>query len=86
VTANVFWIDGDPPPSTDRQPTMRHQRYAEALRGRPGRWALLADLESGSAGSIRSGQLVPYRPGGTFDAVVRRGRVYARYLGKAVDS
>lgn len=85
MSANLFWIDGDPPASTDRAPTLRHQVHAETLRTKPGRWALLADLESGAAGSIRSGQLVPYRPGGSFEAVVRRGRVYARFVGEEAE-
>lgn len=82
MTANLFWLGGDPPASTDRAPTLRHQVHAETLRSRPGRWALLADIEPNAASSIARGLLVPYRPGGSFEAVIRRGRVYARFVGE----
>lgn len=70
----------------------KYQAAADALRGRPGEWALIAEgITTGSAGSltngIRTGRSRAFRPEGAFEArcVGSAGsisaRVYARYVG-----
>ncbi len=77
---HLRWVD-ELPPRADRAPTMRHHIVAEALRQRPGCWAMLPDFEPNWSSAIRSGSNAAYRPGGSFEAVARQGRLYARYVG-----
>lgn len=78
----------DPPPHGNRS---QWQPVAEALRERPGEWALIAEgLKSGSAGAmsnaIKVGRFSCWRPAGTFESrTSARGDgltdLYARYVG-----
>jgi hypothetical protein len=77
---HIRWVD-EPPPISDRAPTLRHQRIAAALKYYPGRWALLPDLPISWASAINKGQNTAYRPSGSFEAVGRQGCLYVRYVG-----
>ena len=77
----------------------RHAKYehlwiAEALRGRPGDWALiLEDVPATIAHQIKRGILKAYRPAGSFEARTvsvdvskgRAAKIYARYVGASGD-
>lgn len=69
-----------------------HEAIAEALRSRPGEWAVIAagHVQTGLVTQIRGGVVAAYRPAGLFEAVRRtvdgRVTVYARYCGGAVSS
>lgn len=61
---------------------------AEALRSRPGEWALVAeDVSASTAIAIKRARLAAFAPAGSFEAVSRsasnnrRARIYARYVG-----
>lgn len=73
-------------------PPSRYQPIADALRARPGQWAVVLDGKSpGSAGGfayrIRNG-VGPFAPAKHFDAKVvgpaggSSSKVYARYVGE----
>lgn len=83
--ANLVWQN---PPEKPRRG--RHAEFAEALRSRPGQWAVFATFDptrkkSGWAASncINSGKLVDF-PKGEFQAVTRSvdgvTRVYVRAI------
>lgn len=83
VPVHLRWIEGEPP-SLDTgavSKSMQHYLIADALRERPGVWAMLPDLSVTHASDIARGSLAAYRPGGSFEAVSRDGMVYARYVG-----
>jgi hypothetical protein len=85
VPVKLEWISGDPPPAEKTRAagmSMQHEVIAAQLRAHPGRWAKLPDLNFGSAGDIKYGRLAAYRPSGSFEAVIRRGAVYARHVGE----
>lgn len=78
----------DPPPPR-LQPEL-HEAVAEALRKRPGQWALVGTFGNYSEAStavvrITRGTVEAYRPAGDFDATQRKERgdcnVYARFVG-----
>lgn len=85
----------DPPPirktgggnHTHKNPEMvnRWLDEAAALRSRPGHWAILHPEEFCSrtkynlADNINRGRLPAFSPG-RFEAVVRKGKVYVRFL------
>lgn len=82
------------PPTSRAYRTQQHLIAAAALRERPGEWAMIKTTETSSAArssaaQIRSAVLVAYRPAGSFGATARtvdgEHRVYARYLGEAVE-
>lgn len=82
----------DPPTPHRRGPSKEYQAIAEALRARPGEWAIIHDhAAEGSSRNvavrIKNGTCRAFRPAGAFDAVSRRVegrfRVYARYTGGA---
>ena len=68
-----------------------HEGIANALRGRPGEWALVFEGVTASyVGQIKRGVLKDYRPSGTFEAKCvgvdpltgTAEKIYARYLGE----
>jgi hypothetical protein len=77
------------PPRDARAGKSPHQSFADALKSRPGEWALIAESSPSPAlaGNIKRGRLLAYNPPGAFEAVTRRtaesGRfdIYARYVG-----
>ena len=84
----------DPPPAQlgpRRRIESRWKPVADALKARPGRWAVVEEVEpgrrsnTGLASRISFGQLKCFTPAGDFEAVSRRvgavQRTYARYLG-----
>jgi hypothetical protein len=92
--SDVIRWEEPPPHGNTLLPRSRnkYQAAADALRGRPGEWALIAEgITTGSAGSltngIRTGKPSVFRPAGAFEArcVGSAGstsaRVYARYVG-----
>lgn len=81
-TVHVCWNDGDPPPR-GQVDLLPHGAYAEALKAQPGRWAVLPDLPASAVPAMKDGAASAYRPAGAFEAVVRNGQVYARYVGGA---
>lgn len=66
-----------------------HRQIVERLRAARGEWHRVTEsasfAERGSAGNvamrIRDGLLAAYRPAGHFEAVVRDGATWARYVG-----
>lgn len=66
----------------------RHDAWSEeanALRSNPNTWAVIVEGQPNAAVlalNIRRGRLSAFRPVGAFDAKVRRGAVYAIYLGE----
>lgn len=66
----------------------RWYEIAEALRAKPGAWALVrSGIYPSAPRSIKRGLLVAFRPAGSFDAVMRsvkdgRGDLWARYIGE----
>lgn len=67
----------------------RHPAIAEALRGRPGRWALVMEgVASSNATNIKQGTNAAYAPAGDFEATVHKrpdGKydIYARFVGES---
>ena len=57
---------------------------AQALRANPGAWAKVEGAEH-VAMSIRRGRLQAFRPVGHFEATLRQGQVFARYVGESND-
>ena len=74
----VEWED---PPESERGKPIDHRLFASLLRSRPGQWARLPRVTDVFV--IKNGGLPAYRPAGSFEAVMRRQRVYARYVGEA---
>jgi hypothetical protein len=69
----------------------KYQPIADALRSRPGQWALIAaGRTTGSAGSFSHGMrhgVNPWAPAGSFEAKIvgpasGLAKVYARYVGE----
>ena len=78
----------EPPPSLGST-GLDHQGIANALRGRPKEWAVIAELGPGKgpkaseiASNIKYGRISMYRPAGSFEAKGLKGKVYARYVGE----
>ncbi|MFI7072087.1 hypothetical protein [Micromonospora sediminicola] len=75
----------EPPPASEGTGLVPHELIAATLRSRPGKWARL--VEGGSAVGlvtwINKGGRLPYQPSGSFEAVYRKGAIYARYVGRA---
>lgn len=82
-------------PSTDPRtlpktpPPRAHVELAEALRARPGEWAIFSeDGAPANATHIKQGKRAAFRPAGSFDAVTRshpgsrRCVIYVRYIGE----
>ena len=84
MTEFVF-VDGLPPEPT-RGRNGKYTEFADALRGRPGEWAiwpvkLKNDLTARTVtASVRRGTLKNF-PAGQFEATQRGTTVYARYVG-----
>lgn len=81
--ANLVWAD---PPAKPKRG--RHAEFAEALRSRPGQWAVLATFDGtekkrgwSTSNGINSGKYIDF-PKGAFQAVTRSvdgtTRVYVR--------
>jgi hypothetical protein len=84
VDVKVQWVPGFRPRREERNRfTYDHQAVAAELRSRPGVWARLDGMPADAARSIVAGQLAPYRPSGSFTAIVQDGVVYASYIGGA---
>jgi len=77
---DVRWVD-EPPPRRSPVNTRKHTLIAEVLRSRPGRWALVPEVGINLASAVNGGGMATYRPAGTFEAVVRQGQMYMRYIG-----
>lgn len=68
----------------------KHVVIADALKCRPGEWALVLEgVSVSTARYIKNGTYAAYRPAGAFDATYRTspkgegmGDIYARYIGK----
>lgn len=76
------------------KPPLKYQAAADAMRGRPGEWALITENRaSGTAGNlahrIKNG-VGPFAPAHSFEARCvgpaggSSSKVYARYVGEAV--
>lgn len=78
-----------PPEATRGGGPRKSREIAEALRARPGEWALVAEGVGPSiAHNIKHGSVSVYQPAGSFEAVSRKGKngrsdIYARYVGGA---
>jgi len=86
VPAILVWEE---PPGDGREASSQridHDAIADALRLRPGKWARICNGAAFSASAIRSGALRAYRPSGSFEAAVRCGATYLRYVGEPTDS
>lgn len=76
----------DPPASAvDGRRSTSHEHLADALRDRPGEWALIAryqtrDRASSVASHIRRGRAAAWEPAGAFEAAFDGGDLYARYV------
>jgi len=66
------------------------QQFADALRARPGHWALMSeDIAVSVATQINKGTSAAFRPAGAFEATTRtaddsrrgRGAIWVRYVG-----
>lgn len=89
--SNAYTPDADaitweePPPRSTR--TERYDALTETLRTRPGQWARVPDMlytsASSTASAIRAGLLSAFEPKGAYEAAVRKGVLYARYVGPA---
>lgn len=84
---------GQPAPAHQGVKKIDHEVVAEALKKRPGEWALVDYPEAtprragAMAAYVRSGRNTAYRPAGTFEAVSRtgperEGELWVRYVGK----
>ena len=84
----------EPPTARSKYyPQGRYVAIAEALRKRPGKWAVVsADTQGNLAGFINKGRVKGFAPAGSFEAVSRvnagyadrnsmRFTVYARFVG-----
>ncbi len=85
-TCGVLWISVSL--TFDETPLLtRWEQVATQLRERPGTWAWVDDVPTGSvrgtAHSIRNGRFKAFRPVGHFEAEQRQGRLRARYVGPA---
>ena len=82
---------GELPPSKGHASPGKYVPIADALRARPGEWALISsDGWSSSAHYIQKGVLLGFQPRGAFQAVLRNRRiedgqprfdVWVRYVG-----
>jgi hypothetical protein len=66
----------DPPPRRGSK-NIDWYKIASELQARPGEWAYLGRLPAGSAGSIKHGHLLAFKPAGSFDAMSRHYEVSA---------
>lgn len=84
----------DPTPRAPRAPrgfrAIHWVELATLLRQRPDEWLNIGRMHQQTAGNIRSGQLVAFRPKGDFEAVARKGEetdghrmanIFVRYVG-----
>lgn len=93
---NIIRWEAPPPVTTGRKPGSRGEvedrftAVAEALRSRPGEWAVVFEGPNGAASGvatrIKSAYSPCLAPTGSFEATYRKGRdasvVYARYVGE----
>lgn len=80
--------------NTKPKKPLKHQPIADALKTKPGEWALVFQGLTSTCGSfahrIRAGQ-PPFDPKGTFESRVSgaagstRAKLYARYIGEPTD-
>lgn len=76
------------PPSPPSGRNARYTEFSDALRGRPGEWAIWpvqlknTVVANTVAGNVRRGALKNF-PAGEFEAVQRGLTVYVRYVGGA---
>jgi hypothetical protein len=89
---NIRWED--PPPSKKRTSWAgKYAHIADALRQRPGEWAIVSEDAQGNLASyIKQGTLKGFAPPRSFEAVSRvnpgyesrnnmRSTIYARFIG-----
>jgi hypothetical protein len=58
------------------------EAIAEVLRANPKQWAHIKGLSTARHSHyINSGKTIAFRPTGSFQAMVRKGRVFARFVG-----
>lgn len=72
-----------PPKAVRRFPDGLLDRFAAALRERPGQWAkwpVAGPCHGGYSSDIKRGWLKPFRRS-EFDAITRNGVLYVRYIG-----
>lgn len=59
---------------------------ADALRARPGEWALVATTSPSLSAEIKNGRRAAFRPPGAFESTVRKNGkkhdIYVRYVGE----
>lgn len=77
--------ENPPQPGAGRRRSRSDERpwyqAADAMRERAGDWARLAPhVPLQTAYDINNARLSAFRPAGTFEAVTRDGRVYARFV------
>ena len=84
MTAGIKWQE----PPAERRGRAPWDEIAEALRGRPGAWALVGEnIDASQATRIKKGGLSAFAPAGSFEAVTRKNEgdkhdIYARYVGE----
>lgn len=87
----IVWAE--PAGMSDKSVTGRAGKYsafAEALRSKPGEWAIVPGERFASmVSTIKNGTLSDFRPAGAFEATARdvdqvtqRATVYVRYVGQ----
>ena len=79
-----------PPKQRTRKGSSKWRDFADALRARPGQWALMSDDMAVSViTTVNRGGSPAFRPSGSFEATSRRradhghgrGSVWVRYVG-----
>jgi hypothetical protein len=71
-------ITWEQPPGKDRQ---NWAEIAEALRANPDRWAKIESASTAYCSFIKQGRTKAFQPAGSFEARLRGGKVYARFIG-----
>lgn len=78
---------GELPPS--RRDKHKNVAIADALKARPGEWAMIGHFADSQATNIKTGAIKAYQPAGSFEAVCRNANrqdrksdIWARYVGQ----
>lgn len=81
-SVEIEWCpEGLPKRETGHKLSLQHDFIAKQLRMHLGVWARLPGIPAGYASNINNGGIAAYRPGGDYEAAVRNGYLYARYVG-----